>query len=163
MRVYTVLQPPTPPGEVAEPTSFVFIKEGFCWPALFVAELWLLCRRMWLVFLAYLAVAMVLTGLDGAFGGPLPWIFLTLAHLLFAFEANELRRWTLERRGYRQIGVVAGGYLRDAELRFFLAWKPEAPSPTKPEPAKPSNPTMGPPAADFGDVVGLFPAPEGGG
>ena len=58
MALYTVFAPPPEPGETApDPVRFVFVKDGFCWPALFIPELWLLFRRMWLVFVLYLAAS----------------------------------------------------------------------------------------------------------
>ena len=42
--------------------------------------------------------------------------------LLIGFEAGTLRRFTLRRRGYRNIGIVVGDDLELAERRFFDAW-----------------------------------------
>jgi hypothetical protein len=164
MPLYTVHAPPTLPGDGApDPMGYVFVKEGFCWPAFFIAELWLLFRRMWIVFFAYIIVAAVLTAIGERTGGPLPGLFLALAHFVFAMEGNQLRRWTLRRRGYRLVDVVEGDRLYEAELRFFLDWPGEAPPATPaPEPPKPT--VVPPPAglsAESGEVVGLFPAPGG--
>jgi hypothetical protein len=160
--------------------GYVFVKEGFSWPALIIPELWLIFRRMWLVIIVYLAVALMVMAIDQQLGGRVPGVFLTLAHLLFALEGNELRRWTLARHGYRLIGVAEGRRVGDAEIRFFYeleslrpqpAPASEPTAPTPPTPPAPSTPATsrpfpetpaGPPSAEAGEVVGLFPAPGGG-
>ncbi len=162
MPLYTVHAPATLPGDRApDPMSYILVKEGFCWPAFFIAELWLLFRRMWIVFLAYVIVAAVVAAIGARVGGPLPGLFLVLAHFLFAIEGNQLRRWTLSRRGYRLVDVVEGGRLYEAELRFFHD-RPDAAPPTRPpEPPKPVVVPPSRPSAEAGEVVGLFPAPGG--
>ncbi len=128
MPLYTVFAPPPRPGEAAaDPLSFVFVKDGYCWPALFIPELWLLVRRMWLVFVLYLAASLIVGVIGTKVGGALPWVALILMHLLFALEANALRRWKLASAGYELLGVTEGR--RDeAELRFFNQWQPPAPA-----------------------------------
>lgn len=168
MSLYTVLAPPPQPGEARpDPVRFVFVKDGFCWPALFIPELWLLFRRMWLVFVLYIAVSLVISAIGSRIGGPLPWVALGLVHLLFALEGNGLRRWTLTGRGYTFVGVAEGRY-DDAELRFFSQWEPPAaPAEDDAEAAPPGDATPVAPqearkdAAEAGEVVGLFPAPGG--
>jgi Protein of unknown function (DUF2628) len=170
MPMYTVLEPPPKAGESQpDPLDFVFVKDGFCWPALFIPELWLLYRRMWLVFLLYLAAALGLSVAAAEVGGPLPWVALALAHVWFALEGNALRRWKLTGRGHEFVGV-AEGRRRTAELRFFSAWQPPA-APAEPPPASGNRSTLAevprlpPPApapsAEGGDVIGLFPSPAG--
>jgi hypothetical protein len=138
--------------------DYVFVKEGFCWPALFVPALWLLFRRMWLVLLGYVVLAVLLIA-AGRNGVPLVALTLLLLRLGLAIEGNELRRWTLERRGFRLVDVSEGEDLSDAELRFFLSRQLTATAP--PPPLQPLAP---PPAriGEGGEVVGLFPAPGGG-
>ena len=166
MPLYTVFAPPPKPGETApDPVRFVFVKDGFCWPALLIPELWLLFRRMWLVFLVYLAASLAIGIVGTSVGGPLPWVALVLMHLLLALEGNALRRWKLSARGYDFVGV-AEGRRQEAELRFFSQWQPPAAVPAAP-PA--GGGTGAPPpakepardAAETGDVVGLFPVPGG--
>ena len=174
MAIYTVLAPAlrdADPSSAPEPMSYVFVKEGFSWPALFFAAPWLIYRRMWLVLVAYVAVAVFVGAIDSQVGGDLPGFFLIIGHLLFAVEANELRRWTLRRRGYRLVDVVEGHGLEEAEIRFFAGRQPEEAitpvPPSPPAPPAPPVPRLGPvqPSAEAGDVVGLFPPPQprGGG
>src|SRR3546814_4716129 len=50
-------------------------------------------------------------------------LILSLAMQLFlGVSANDIRRWTLERQGYRDIGVAAGRTLEEAERDFFRRW-----------------------------------------
>jgi hypothetical protein len=85
------------------------------------------------------------------------------AALLIAFlvgaEASTLRRFTLDRRGYRQVGVVGGTNAEAAERRFFDAWT-EAGGDKRPgPPASPRAPSPMPPMPQAPDIVGLFPEP----
>jgi hypothetical protein len=172
MPVYTVFAPPQTSGAAApDPLRFVFVKDGFCWPALFIPELWLIFRRLWLVLIVYAAISIVVSIVGARIGGPLPWVTLALMHLLLALEGNALRRWKLSARGYQFIGV-AEGPLEVAELRFFSTWQPptpaEAPTAAAPPPpaspaedARPLPPRIDMPSAESGQVIGLFPSPGG--
>ncbi len=98
MRVFTVHTPPaTSPG--AGGATPLLLAEGFSWLALLFGPLWLLAHRLWLP-----AVALLLAG--AALAVASPWLALAL-HLIFAFEAQELRRWSLARQGWQAAGLVA--------------------------------------------------------
>ena len=83
--------------------------------------------------------------------------------VLFAFEANDLLRTVLERRGYRQVGTAVGSGRDAAELGFFQSWLPLQEKGRQREfaPARPSNTNV--PASkesgEAGGVIGLFPQP----
>jgi hypothetical protein len=166
MPLYTVFAPPQKPGDPApDAVRFVFVKDGFCWPALFIPELWLLFRRMWLVFVLYLAASLAISIIGARVGGPLPWVTLILMHLLLALEGNALRRWKLSSAGYDFIGV-AEGKRDEAELRFFSQWRPPATAvpPSGGDGGASAAARTAVPAgaaAESGEVVGLFPAPGG--
>jgi hypothetical protein len=117
MRLYTVHQNPDP----LSGDDLVFVKEGFCWPALFFPLLWPLWHRLWLVALLVLAASLALEAVTVELGWPDATVgVLTLAGaVLFAAEANDLRRWTLRRRGWRELAVASGRGLAEAERRFF--------------------------------------------
>lgn len=115
MRVYTVH---LRPGDAVE--SAVLVKEGFSWPALLFGPLWSLYRRLWLATVLWAAVLVLLSvasralpGAAGAFGAA--WLAFSI---LFACEANDLRRRALARRGWREMGVV-GGQGQDSAARRF--------------------------------------------
>jgi hypothetical protein len=158
MTHYTVHAPPPRQGEVApDPLALVFIKEGFSWPALFIPEVWLIFRRLWLVLAVDIAAIFGIVALSASIGGPVPVVIAVLLRLLFALEANGLRRWTCERHGYRLLGIVEGARLWEAELRYFVDW-PFATSVPAP-PVEP--PPVQRPSAEAGEIIGLFPAPGG--
>ncbi len=121
MRLYTVH---CRAGGPAGDPDVVLVKEGFCWPALVIPVLWALYSRLWLGVVAYLAVA---AGLGFAleiagFSEAVQTVVMIGFAALVGWSANDWRRWTLERAGYREWGVVSGDRLADAERRLFSAW-----------------------------------------
>jgi len=85
-----------------------------------------------------------------------------LLGLLVGLEAGTLRRFTLSRRGWKNLGVVSGDDLEDAERRFFDAWLQR----TNSTAGGPRAPAAGPASAvpvwrgpSGSDVIGLFPEP----
>ncbi|MDA7946393.1 MAG: DUF2628 domain-containing protein [Hyphomicrobiaceae bacterium] len=169
MITYTVHERATGETNVAlRADSIIFVKEGFAWLALFFPLLWMLFNRMWLVLLGFLAVMSVLQAAAAAAGLAemlAGWITLG-ASLLFAFHANDLRRWTLARNGYAFAGLVTGRDREECESRFFDGWlaaqEPEGaggPSVGVTAPTRLPAPQRRPSASDD-DVIGLFPEPN---
>ena len=76
---------------------------------------------MWIVLVLYLALAIGLAALSEF--GQVPDQAMAIASLVIALvlglEGNSLRRWTLARRGYEEIGEVAAETPQAAEMRFF--------------------------------------------
>lgn len=116
LRLYTVHRGPGTPAEDA-----ALVKEGFCWPALLLGPIWAAYRGLWLWAAAWIALALVIGLLGEAAPKADPYLgLLALAlKLLFAAEANDLRRRELEHRGWREVGVVAGAD-RDTAARRFI-------------------------------------------
>jgi len=182
MKVYTVHEPPRKPSETEDELldRITFVKEGFCWPALFIPMIWLLWHRMWLVLLAWAAIGAALA----VAGELVDWLEFPAGVLsfLFAFwfalEANGLRRWSLTQKGWAMLGVAAGRDREEAEQSFFrrhvgdVAAPPMSPTgpsvpgskPVRPAsavaPARPPAPAR--PSAPKPDqpVIGMFPQPE---
>lgn len=158
MSVYTVLEPRKQTGSAAERAErFVFIRDGFSWGAFLFTPLWLLYRRLWLAFVAFaVLIAALQVGLRFAGVGPSGRVATgVLIALLIGFEAASLRRWTLMRRGWHELGTVIGADLEDAERRFFDAWIAG-----EVRQAPPSPPAAMPrPSGHRQDVIGLFPEP----
>jgi hypothetical protein len=164
MSVYTVHEPPSRAGAAANVERFAFVRDGFSWWAFLFAPLWMLRHRMWLVLVGYVVVAGAIevpVRLSGAPGFAASVIGLLLS-LLVGLEAGTLRRFTLNRRGWKNLAVVSGDDLEDAERRFFDAWLQRKSSPSN----GPYAPTPGPASAAPGwrgplgsDVIGLFPEP----
>jgi hypothetical protein len=162
MPVYIVHEPPLRAADARpDPEQFAFVREGFSVWAFLFATLWMLWHRMWLVLLIYVVVA---AGLETAlyYAGVSDLILGLIAiliSLLVGFEASTLRRFTLDRRGWKNIGVVSGDSLEMAERRFFDAWVRDTPL-QRAAAAPPPRPTASVPhTPPSPDVIGLFPEP----
>jgi hypothetical protein len=106
------------------PERFVFVRDGFSFWAFLFGPLWMLRHRMWLAFFCFVAVVGLMEfGLRrlGLSGGVIVIVGLLLA-LLIGFESGTLRRFTLARRKWANVGVIVGDDLESAERRFFDAW-----------------------------------------
>lgn len=125
MKIYTVHEPPEQHLETIEKSGRIeFVKEGFAWPALFFPLLWLIYHQMWLILVVFAGAVFILTGslfMLGVGEGIINFISL-LVSVAFAFEANNLRRWALNRKGYRMTATVSGQTQEDCELKFFSYW-----------------------------------------
>jgi hypothetical protein len=111
-----VAPPPLPPRP-----DLVLVPEGFSVTAAILPGLWFLLHRMWIVFVLYLALAVLAALLLPA--PLLPWL-LGSVHLLIGFQAQDLRRWSLSRRGL-PIAAVVLGETADAALLRALSARPE--------------------------------------
>jgi uncharacterized protein DUF2628 len=163
MAVYTVHEPPLRAGAAApDPERLVFVRDGFSFAALVLGPLWMLRHRMWLVLLGYgvaAALTLVVRLHASATTGTIVW---ALFGLLLGLEAATLRRFTLGRRGFRNVGIVVGDDRELAERRFFDAWLRKsaadlgsAARPTSASGSPALTPSLRMPQAP--DVLGLFP------
>lgn len=168
MAVYSVYEPPKEARTLTERADqLVFVKEGVSWPAFLVPLLWLIYYRMWVEFVLLLAIY---AALQWAFGSEpqgqalAAWLGLGIG-VLFAFEANDLRTLSLERRGYRFAGVAGGRGRTEAERVFFATWLPQQQArPSKPitraaEPSRATEPGGPGQRGEGEEVIGLFPRP----
>jgi hypothetical protein len=107
----------------------VFVKDGFSLSAMLFAPFWMALNGLWLVLAVYLVVATALTLPLALIGVQTHWIAVLMfaLHAVIGYEASSLRRWTLERRGWRFISSVAGRTAAECERRFFEAWLPGEP------------------------------------
>ena len=157
MAVYTVHEPPLRRYEsLADPDRFVFVRDGFSFWAFVFGPLWMLRHRMWLVLIGYIVVVGGLqVGLHQLeVPGEVASLVGVLVSLLVGFEAGTLRRFTLGRRRWSNVGVIVGDDREIAEQRFFDAWvKGGASGPWPPLVAPP------PRVASASAVIGLFPQP----
>lgn len=124
---FTVHEPPQVGGTKLERAeSLLFVRDGFSWRAALFSPLYLLMRGEWLALAAYAAAATALAAileLAGAESTWFVWMFVFL-NVVAGFEAAELKRWSLGRRGWREIATVSGRGEEEAERRFFEAWLP---------------------------------------
>jgi hypothetical protein len=161
MAVYTVHQPPLPANASSPPPErFVFVRDGFSRAAALIGPLWMLRHGMWLVLLGYAVVLVLLGGVlrlvQGTEAASVS-VSLLLA-LLIGFEAGTLRRFTLARRRFRNVGVVVADDVELAERRFFDAWV-NAAAAGEPAPASSGMPASFIVPRGSPDVIGLFPEP----
>jgi hypothetical protein len=143
MRFYTIHENP---ARRNEDDRVVLVREGFSFGGFFIPVLWALYRRAWIVLPVYAALAglvmvlLVMFGAGrwtleyamGALGIGMPVLLVAHPHpaiaalaaliaALMGFEANDLRRFMLARRGYRVVDVVAAPSLVEAERAYFGA------------------------------------------
>ena len=160
MAVYTVHEPlPRKDEASADPERFAFVRDGFYFWAFVLGPLWMLWRRLWLVTVLYFALSIALQvglwELDAS--ETVKFLVYFLLALLIGFEAGTLRRWTLTRRGWKNLGVVVGDDVETAERRFFAARTPRLPPAAASPPA--SQAPAGFPRSGDGQIIGLFPQP----
>lgn len=121
MRFYTVHELS---GAPADGKGFVFVREGFCWPAAFFTLLWLLTKRLWIAASFWFALSVILAW--GAAEAGITEELITVIFFLLqgsvAVMAHDIERWTLARNGYKEIGVASGSDLNEAERDFFRHW-----------------------------------------
>ncbi|MBA5778864.1 DUF2628 domain-containing protein [Stappia sp. F7233] len=166
MTIFAALIPPEAnPSRLSirDADRTVFIKDGFSWPALLLPIIWLLWHRLWLVLLGYLAAAVALEAITMTLGGPWAAISGLAFSFLFALEANNLRRWTLEKRGWTFAAAIAGADKDEAEARFFSAHAASLPAKGSPPAPQPGQTRPGGPVPRIGteSVVGLTLGREG--
>lgn len=166
MKTFTV-HTPSPSGSAEKDAlDTQFVREGFALWAFLIPLFWLIAHRMWLVLLGYLAFTGLVEGTAYLIGDIAPGIFAFAVTILFGLEANSLRRWTLDRKGYRFVAVVSGRTLEEAERRYFdsRANGPMTSVVATERLATAAQPSGGRPrmATAFAErpVTGLFPQPE---
>jgi len=118
MKAFTVHMPPDLSADAAAERA-AFIKDGFCWPALFIPVPWLLWHRLWLVLVVYLLAVSAIGAVQLIAGEGAATIIVIAFAFFFAAEANNARRWSLRRRGWTQAGEAFGHDRDEAEIRYF--------------------------------------------
>ena len=159
MAVYTVHEPPLPANASSpSPDRFVFVRDGFSLAAALFGPFWMLRHAMWLVLLGYVIVLVLLgAALRLVHGTDAASLTVgVLLALLIGFEAGTLRRFTLARRRFRNVGVVVADDVELAERRFFDSWV-KAATGGAPRPA--SSAAFASMPRGSPDVIGLFPEP----
>lgn len=121
MRTYTVHELS---GAPADGRGIVFVREGFSWPAAVFTLLWLLVKRLWIAAAFWFALSVGVALSAKALGASEELIFAVnfVMQGFLAVAAHDIERWTLRRRGYREIGIASGPDLLSAERDFFRHW-----------------------------------------
>jgi hypothetical protein len=174
MAVYTVHEPPLKRDQTApDPERFVFVRDGFAFWAFVLGPLWMLRYRLWLVFTCYMVLTIALQvalRMAGAATAVTVTVSFLIA-LLVGLEAATLRRFTLSRRGWKNVGIVVGDDLDAVERRFFDAWVGSPRQDIEPRHAASSTSAVpilrrpqgslqaSPQAPGSSEVIGLFPEP----
>lgn len=117
MRVYTYHERPGASALTDEP---VLLREGFNWAAALFSVLWALWHGMWLMALVLLVAVSALEAGLAFFGADA--LAQAMANMglaaIIGFSANDWRRATLRKRGYRFAGVVAADTIDSAYRRW---------------------------------------------
>jgi len=115
MALYTVHSRGEPENDA------IFVRDGFSTAAFVLSIAWALWNRMWIVAAGLAAVMMMITAAGNWLTLPegATSLISLAASVLFGLEAQNLRRWSLARRGFAEIAIVPGSDQEEAELRFF--------------------------------------------
>jgi len=94
----------------------ILVREGFSWGALLFGPVWLALHRAWIAaVLALVALVLIVLLTKGAVMAAL---FAAVAVLL-GLSGHDLRRWSLDHRGYLLAQVVAAPSELDALARLL--------------------------------------------
>ncbi|CTQ56956.1 hypothetical protein LP7551_05520 [Roseibium album] len=122
MSTYVVMAPPEfedLAGDPHQTDRLAFVPDRFSFLAFVFSIIWLLFHRMWLVLLGYLFLTLLVELLALSIGGEAMGVVAFFVSFTFAFEAQALRHWSLERKGWRVVGIVEGTSRDEAEYRFM--------------------------------------------
>jgi hypothetical protein len=156
MRYYSVHAPVDEPDS---PERYIFVKDGFSWPALLVPILWILWHRLWLTLVYYIVFVLVVAWTGRLLGDGAATTLGAIGLILFALEANNIRRLSLESSGWREAGTGFGRNLEEAEARFFGAGAEGIARKEAVIARAAYTPQHRPQIADE-SIIGLFPEPE---
>lgn len=127
MKVYSIH---LKPGALEPDRNALVIKEGFSWPAFLFGPFWALWNRLWVIFAilagvyAAVTIAFALFPVNSA-----AEIAVTGAiAILIGLNANDWRRSSAARRGWRTEGLAAAPD-RDTALRRYFDLHPDAAGP----------------------------------
>src|SRR5262249_49070220 len=103
LATFTGHEPPVvAPPRLDRAEDVVFVRDGFSWAAALFAPFFLAIRGEWLGLAVYAVAVTVLSLVLDAIGAAPDWMMwvVLLLGVITGFEANELQRWSLARRGW---------------------------------------------------------------
>jgi Protein of unknown function (DUF2628) len=94
----------------------VLVREGFSWGALFFGPLWLAAHRAWIAAILTLAATVLIVVLTG---DSVAAALLGALIVLLGLSGQDLRRWSLDHRGYLLAQVVVARSELEALARLL--------------------------------------------
>jgi hypothetical protein len=119
MRIYTLHEPPTDKAAL----DVVPVKEGFSWPAFVMSPIWALWHGLWFWAAGFTFVNIVsfcFFAIAGGNGFVQITASLSLA-LIIGWLANDLKRRSLIRQGFKEKAVLVANNKDIAIARFLMA------------------------------------------
>lgn len=118
MATYVVMEPP---GRSEKVETTAFIRDGFTWLGLLVPPLWFAWHRLWIeAGLAFVVMGLLSMAGQNLGLGLVGSLLSLLVSFYVGLEGQGLRIAALRRRGWHEWGVVQGGRLDDADIRYAL-------------------------------------------
>lgn len=149
MASYSVYLPPDGTRENAR-----FLSDGKSFFALILPPLFLLVNRLWFALGMYV-LGVAALGLAGMVTGPVASFLISILPGIYLFiDGRQLVRGRLERAGWREVTVVSGENVAEAEQRYFATGV--ASTTNLPIPRSDLSPLARPLPASGQSGIGLF-------
>ena len=125
MHIYTIHEHGDTPTGQRDPHA-KFVREGFSLYALIFSILWFMYHRMWreTVLITVVIALIYMVALGGDLGPIVGNALRVVFGLGVAVFAHDMQRAALARKGYREVGIAAGGNQEEAALDYLL--RPDA-------------------------------------
>ncbi|PPR79724.1 MAG: hypothetical protein CFH01_00215 [Alphaproteobacteria bacterium MarineAlpha2_Bin1] len=117
MRFYSIFENPN----VLSQDIHIFHKEGFSFFALILPLLFSIFNGLWMVSAFLILYFFILFSILVYFENfnSIIFIIILFPHIIFSFEARDLRKKSLIKKGWRKVGFVMGRNESEAEMRFY--------------------------------------------
>ena len=115
MKFYTLHTNQTLPGKT------LVVKEGFCWPAFLFFPLWAMYNKLWFFAVIFVCVTGALGSVSELFlnGGIIGAVVFLSLQFILGWTANDIKRFGLSVRGYKERGLVFAENKDLAIFRYF--------------------------------------------
>tara|TARA_B100001741_G_C16187555_1_gene429794 strand:- start:32 stop:412 length:381 start_codon:yes stop_codon:yes gene_type:complete len=117
MKFYNVFQNP----DVLSEDDYIFLKEGLSLFALFLPLFFSIYNGLWKTSIFLLVYFSIIISLYDYFKilNPIIFMFILTPHIIFSFEAREFVKKSLIKKGWRNLGLVCGSNIAEAEIKFY--------------------------------------------
>ena len=142
-------------------SEYVFVKDGFSWPAFFLPILWILWHRLWLTLVWYIVFVLVVAWTDRLAGDDIATVVALLGKLLFALrgEQHSAARARGPRLATRSDRVSARTSTRRRRVLRMDGYARQPVDKSAVIARAAYTPEHRPPRCDE-PIIGLFPEPE---